>query len=302
MSDTNFYTLIATRSGSQDLEETLHSLASCDQPPGYIATIVVENGGPPINKDRILSFDKLLNVRYIHVPEAGLSNARNKGLQHVDGGLIFFTDDDVRFHRGVLTGYYDAGQIHGPGHYFGGPLGVDYEVPPDDWLREYLPLSAKGWQPEQEIHDSFSGFLGANWAAYLSDLSQVDRFDTNRGLGSDSGSTGEETDMQQRLADSGCKAIYVDEAEVTHLVPHEKSTPQWILKRAYQHGIKDGIRYQDEHSHTSFLPPFWLLKANVKLAIKSAGSIFNMKKRFYNRHWLNYHLGFLRGVFHGNLK
>jgi len=298
-----FNVLIATRSGSQDIEDTLHSLARCDQPSGYEATIVVENGGPPVNEGLISSFRKSLNTHYIHVQKAGLSNAQNHGLQEVNDGLIFFTDDDVRFSRGTLTAYSEAAHSYGPGHYFGGPLEVDYEIPPDEWLRQYLPLSAKGWRPEQEeIGNSFSGFLGANWSAYLSDLTRIGRFDTNRGLGSGSGSTGEETDMQRRLADSGCKAIYVDEAEVTHLVPHEKSTPQWILKRAYRHGIKDGIRYQDEHSHTSLLPPLWLLKANIKLSIKSAGSIFNTKKRFHNRHWLNYHLGFLRGVYHGVLK
>jgi GT2 family glycosyltransferase len=284
MSNIKFYTLIATRSGSQDLEGTLHSLASCDQPPGYIATVVVENGGPPINKDRILSFDELLNVRYIHVPPSGKSNALNRGLKEIDEGFVFFTDDDVRFSPETLIAYHNAARAHGSGHYFGGPLEIDFESTPDEWLHDYLPLSAKGWRPDQRIDNAFSGFIGSNWEAYCSDLQRVGSFDINYGPGSKAGGTGDETDMQRRLADSGCKAIYVDEAEVTHLVPHEKSTPQWILKRAYRHGIKDGIRYQDEHSHTSFLPPFWLLKANVKLAIKSAGSIFNMKKRFHNRH------------------
>ena len=302
MADINFYILIATRSGSQDLEETLHSLASCDQPAGYEATLIVENGGPPINKDLILSFDKLLNVRYLHVSPAGKSNALNRGLEDIDEGFVFFTDDDVRFSPETLIAYHNAAHTHGPGHYFGGPLEIDFGSTPDEWLHDYLPLSAKGWRPDQRIDDTFSGFLGANWGAYCSDLQRVGGFDIDQGTGSKTGGTGEETVMQRRLADSGCKAIYVDKAEVTHLVPHEKSTPQWILKRAYRHGIKDGIRYQDEHSHTSLLPPLWLLKANIKLSIKSAGSIFNTKKRFHNRHWLNYHLGFLRGVYHGVLK
>jgi hypothetical protein len=257
----------------------------------------VENGGPPANQSLVESFRQSLDAHYIHVPEKGKSNALNVALQRLSEGLVFFSDDDVRFDSDVLTAYHEAGSTHGPGHFFGGPFEVKHETPPPDWLRYYLPPSAKGcWFDEDEVDPSFTDFLGFNWAAFVSDLKQIGGFDPMKGPGSSSGGTGQETDMQRRLVEDGIKAQYVPEARVTHLVPEGSCSPSWALRRSFRSGIKDGINYSRENNHESRFPPLWLFKVSLEKTFMMTINLMNSRKYYDSKYWLLYHLGFMKGT------
>jgi len=291
------YTLIACKSGSHSIEDTLISLSNCNIPDSYTHTIIVENGGPPNNQSLVESFHQTLNTNYIHVPEKGKSNALNVALQNLSEGLVFFSDDDVRFDPKVLVAYHEAGSIHGPGHFFGGPFDVNHEMLPPDWLHHYLPPSAKGcWFDESEVNSSFTDFLGFNWAAFVSDLKRTGGFDPMKGPGSSSGSTGQETDMQRRLVADGVEAQYVPGARVTHLVPEESCSPSWALRRSFRSGIKDGINYSRENNHEYQFPPLWLFKVSLEKVFMMAVNLMNNHKYYDSKYWLYYHLGFMKGT------
>ena len=85
-------------------------------------------------------------------------------------------------------------------------------------------------------------FLGANWAAFASDLKEVGGFDPWFGPGSATGSTGQEQAMQRRLLGAGLHGRYVPHAEVWHWNPKDRCSPRWALHRAYRNGVKYGLQ------------------------------------------------------------
>ena len=191
-------------------------------------------------------------------------------MAQIDEGLVVFLDDDVRVVPDLLEVYAAAARRAGPGQFFGGPVAPDYEEAPPDWLIEFLPLSARGWRPDdpsQAITRPF--FLGFNWAAFAGDLRRVGGFSERFGPGSDAG-VGDETDMQRRLVTAGLKAVYVPQALVYHWVPRDRCSPEWALERAYRNGIRSGLLKQDAAAGPTIAGyPLVLVKRTVESWVRS---------------------------------
>jgi len=134
--------VIPTCGGSATLERTLNSLSRCARPSVYCETIVIENGPPQGAEAVARRFASQFELRYLHVEAPGKNRALNKAIEMLnDKCLVLFVDDDVRFCKKHLIHYALAAEETNQGQYFGGPTGVDYEVPPPVWLKKYLPSS-----------------------------------------------------------------------------------------------------------------------------------------------------------------
>ena len=224
------------------LRRTLQSLSHCDRPEALKEVLVVENG-PRCEVEPICEqgFDGL-PVRY-HWSEAKGKNATlNLAIQSLDDQeLVLMADDDLRFSPSYLKAYATAMARHSSGHFFGGPFVAEYETSPPEWLRDYLPLSALGWEAKSRRFDERSTwFLGFNWAAYAGDLRRVGGFDPNIGPGSASNSTGDEVRMQKLLHKVGMRSVFVEDALVWHHVPVEHCSEKWALDRAKRNGKARG--------------------------------------------------------------
>jgi glycosyltransferase involved in cell wall biosynthesis len=289
---------IATSGRPDLLRRTLKSLGECELPPGYSQTIVVENGPRAGAEEIVRSASRKLRAQYIHFPRGNKSAALNEALKFIHDSLVFYTDDDVRFDRRVLREYADAARYYGGGCFYGGPLGVDYVSPPPNWLREYLPCSAKGWKLENgKQRLSSERFIGCNWAAYSEDLRALGGFNPQRGPGSPTGSTGQETDMQDRLLRSGLSGIYVPGAYIWHFVPENRCSPDWVIQRNYSHGLEDGARAIGDGASYK-MPPWWIsyryVKGVLRAGMWSISSDPQLQFRAKNRR--SYDRGLIRGV------
>ena len=284
------------------MEDTLKSLLACKLPQSYEKTIVVENGGPPLLKKLVLSYDERLNTEYLHISESGKNRALNMALQNIDRGLILFADDDIFVGEHTLSAYATAAKQAGWGHFLGGPFDVTYEDnPPPEWLLPYLPPSAKGWAPDEaDIGDDFFSFVGFNWAGFARDIHKAGCFKENVGPGSRTNSTGSETQLQLDLVRNGACAVYVPEATVMHRVPSSKCTPEWALHRSYRNGLQWGqFYYHNELNNEvrTFLGyPSWMVKLLLKRAAQAAIKFFkSSQKRFDGHYWLNWQWGYVQG-------
>lgn len=97
--------VICTRDRPESVRETLGSILACRYPAERWEAIVVDNAA-----EANASIDQLASelsgpvpVRVLHEPEAGLSNARNRGLRDAGGEITVFADDDVEVDRDWLT-------------------------------------------------------------------------------------------------------------------------------------------------------------------------------------------------------
>jgi GT2 family glycosyltransferase len=254
------HVVIPTHARSALLARTLNSLAECVLPEEYQRTFVIENGGHRGARKVCTGVASHLRVKYMYQNENNKSRALNRVLDAIGEGIVVMLDDDVRIATNALVEYAATAKRSGEGVFFGGPMDVDYEQEPPEWLKEYLPWSAVGWElsPETEFV-SEPVFLGCNWAAFAQDLRAAGGHDCRLGPGGTSGGVGQDTRMQEALLANGARGQYVPNARVWHYVPRERCSPAWALHRVYRTSIRDGLVTEDP-SRRWFGVPRWMFK------------------------------------------
>jgi GT2 family glycosyltransferase len=264
------FVVLATREREDLLARTLASLAQCRRPEGFRGTLVVENGLRGGTERVVRKAAATLEARYLFVSASNKSRALNAAMAQIDEGLVVFLDDDVRVLPDLLEVYAAAARRAGPGQFFGGPVAPDYEEAPPDWLIEFLPLSARGWRPDDPSQATTRPFfLGFNWAAFAGDLRRIGGFSERFGPGTDAG-VGDEADIQRRLVTAGLKAMCVPQALVYHWVPRDRCSPEWALERAYRNGIRSGLLKQEAAAGPTIAGyPLVLIKRIVESWVRS---------------------------------
>jgi glycosyltransferase involved in cell wall biosynthesis len=238
-----FYIVLATYNRSKLLESTLASISRAEFPANYSGLIVVENGIKGNAEEIIYKMPENVKARYLYEKKSSKSAALNLAMESIEeSAFVFFTDDDVKVAEDVFLKYNEAVTKMGKGFYYGGPVDADYDNhKPADWLLPYLPASAKGWNYNEKENKKLIYFLGCNWGAFCIDLKSNNGFSEEVGEGSKTRATGDETDMQKRLFESGVIPAYVNNAKVWHYVPRERCSLSWTLNRKYREGIYIGL-------------------------------------------------------------
>lgn len=237
----DFDIIIPTYSRPDLLERTLKNISDAVRPAGLKTIYVVENGPKAGAQDVCATYELLLPLTYIYEQSPGLSNARNIGAMHATSPILLFIDDDIRVMAESLTSYNDAFQRHGATCFYGGPLLADYERPPEPFLIEFLPWSAKGHSlGDQEVIVDEALFLGGNIAIPREIFFRLGPFDEASATGSQGGGVGEETRLQKRMLAAGVPGIYVPGALVGHLVPVNRCDRAFVRRRSWRSGYGEG--------------------------------------------------------------
>jgi GT2 family glycosyltransferase len=289
---------IATSGRPDLLARTLKSLSACELPAGYRETVVVENGPRCGAEEVVRNAPPILNARYMYTSRANKSAAMNGVLKTLGDCLIIYLDDDVRLAPRTILAYTETAQREGPENFYGGPLNIDYDSPPPQWLKEYMPKSATGWELSgREQRVSSAVFLGGNWAAFSQTLRSAGGFSLDRGPGSRVGCTGEETEMQRLLLSKGLSGIYVPAARVWHYVPSDRCTPEWTLQRNFLNGMQEGARAAG-HGRPLGIPPWWIVSRYFKGIVRSTTWSLSRdpKLRFRAKNRRSYDRGLICGV------
>lgn len=287
------------------LERTLCSLGQCCRPDEYAYCVVVENGGRFGAEAIVRRAAAWLDVRYVHSAPANKSLALNRVLEEIDDSLIVFLDDDVRLEPGLLTAYAAAAREYPQGFFYGGPLGVDYEKEPPEYLRRHLPASARGWSWEgsgRQIHEPI--FLGANWAVPCQTLRDCGGFSAEFGPGGTSGARGQEREIQVRLLQRGLQGLYVPDAMLWHFVPAERCSRRWLYRRVYQNAISMPLETPDDAREPQLAGiPRWLYRKALEAWLGSLWAwvrrdpqaVFERRYEYWNaRGWMYGHRYFRR--------
>ena len=263
---------IVTHRRPDALRDMLASLAAARFPPSVTQALVIENGDPDCGSRDVAAAAALpLAVRWHHLADSRVSVSRNFGVAEAGGDFVVIYDDDVRIGAEALTAYVAAAAEFGPGHFFGGPIVPRQDVAPPEWLSAYLPASARGWTlgAERRIVDA-PVFLGANLAAFRSDILAAGGFPEYLGTGQDYVVGGEETCLQQRMLDQGMKGVFVPDAVVQHHVPAERCTPAFALDRYFSYLVTSEIaRHVEKDISPSRLPPRWVWRQFLTSYVKA---------------------------------
>lgn len=234
--------VIATCGRPELLRRTLSSLGAARRPDSVRKVLVVENGGAQGAGEVVEGLRDRLPVRHLLLEDGNKSRALNVALETTSAEFIYFLDDDVVLDPGAVEVYVDAAARYGPGHHFSGPLEADWEVEPPDWLKAYLPPSAKGWyHGDEEKYYDLPYFIGSNWAAFRADMLAQGGFKEHIGPGSPTGAIGDERDLQQRMLDAGSRGVYLPGARIWHHVPADACDFEWTRRRQHRTGLTYGV-------------------------------------------------------------
>jgi succinoglycan biosynthesis protein ExoM len=167
-------------------------------------------------------------VRYAHEATPGIAAARNRALDEAEGSdALLFIDDDERPVDGWLGAMLGLFRAERPAGVVG-PVVSQYVEEPDPWV------SGGGFFRRRRFPTGTMVDVAATNNLLL-DLEGVRRrgirFDVDFGL-----SGGSDTLFTRQLTGSGGRLVWCDEAVVFDIVPPERVTRSWVLRRYFRSG------------------------------------------------------------------
>jgi len=187
-------------------------------------------------------------IRYAFEARQGLSWARNKGIEEARGGLIAFTDDDVRVDPGWLTALGDA-SVSYPHVGFGGRVLPVWDFTPPAWfvgggpfhmLKGGVVVSHDlGDHPLEYTNNMYSP-VGANMAFRRELFTRHGMFRTDLGKTGKHAFFGEDAEFFRRLLDAGERMFYIPRALIYHPIDRKKMTKRHFVVSYFNLGRSIG--------------------------------------------------------------
>ena len=246
--------VLATRDRPAPLERALRSLLSCT---GSFEVIVVDNAPTTDDSREVVKALGDDRVRYLRTEHPGLSRARNHGASLASGGVLAFTDDDVRVDVGwidaleraftlapytaLVTGMVAADELETDAQvYFDGRVSWSTRCQPTE-----LQLDGSRNDPLLPYRGGDLG-TGANLAVRTRVFHALGGFDEALGVGTPSRG-GEDLDLLARTLLGGWRVRYEPAALVWHTHRRELDDLQTQM-RGYGSGL---TAYLAKHALTT---------------------------------------------------
>lgn len=215
--------IVCTRNGEHTLPACLRSLMALNYPDYEV--VVIDDGSRDATAELVQRFER---VRYHHQEHAGLSVARNFGMQVATGAILAYTDDDCMAHPDWL--------LH-LSHSFTQPdvvaAGGPNIPPPPRNAIERIVASAPGAPAHVLLNDTEAEHLpGCNLAVRKNALEKID------GFRAEFVAAGDDVDVCWRLREAGGRLVFVPGAMVWH---HRRFTIQAYLKQQRGYGHAEAL-------------------------------------------------------------
>jgi succinoglycan biosynthesis protein ExoM len=221
---------IASYKRPQLLARLLASIAQQRLPDGVtLGVIVVDNDPAGTAREAVNNAATAgLSVRYFLQPKKNIALTRNMGVANTTGEYIAFIDDDEYAEQDWLKNLYETLHKYQAEVVFGPVIGML----PDDapmWVREgefFKRASLPTGATEKIEGATNNAFLRAARVREDNIL-----FNPKYGL-----TGGEDTDFFLRLRAAGAKLVWCNEAVVREIVPPDRMTVGWLVRRAFRGG------------------------------------------------------------------
>jgi len=272
------------------LADTLLSIMNLTRPPDWnIRVIVADNDDTPSARGLVekIVHDTGLPVTYIHAPARNISIARNACLDAAAAPYIAFVDDDELVTPGWLAAMLSTMENTGADIILG-PVHAIYGADCPAWIRagdfhSTLPVLSDG-----KIATGCS--TGNVLLRRLSPAVLPQRFREEFGK-----SGGEDTLYFTAIYRAGGRIVLAPDALVTEVVPKNRATFTWLLKRRFRSGQTHGVTLLE--SNADGLPGRVrnILLALAKAAFCFAAALLNVFSPVRVRFWI------LRGALHAGV-
>ncbi|MEQ8264470.1 glycosyltransferase family 2 protein [Pseudohaliea sp.] len=269
--------ILATRNRLALLEQTLASIAQLDTEGIEWELIIVDNDGGESASSTIELFSSRLPIKALHEPKPGKNRALNKALDHANGELFLFLDNDVSLPSGWLKGYLDAATRWPDDDIFGGPVWPVFPAGTPEWMASArFPFAAMAfgrYEPGVIEGPVSNPPYGANLAMRAGVFEDV-RYNPDVGPdGTKNYRMGSETELLLRLAQKGHRFIFVPEVSVNHVITADQTEVDWLVRRATRDGRQAAAALQNFKGKRIFGVPRYLLRGLMEETASLAASM-----------------------------
>ena len=169
------------------------------------------------------------NIVYIHVPEPGVSNARNSALEIARGRYILFLDDDMEACPPWAQAMMDAAQKYDAALVFG-PVNAVMPDPENPFFKHMQPLFSRQSRGEDGLIEQGIGtgncFIDREKAALPSPV-----FDTSLNQ-----TGGEDDALFRELEKQDIRIAWTDAGITLEHVPADRATLNYVWRRNFAFG------------------------------------------------------------------
>lgn len=204
--------VICTLNRMEYLRKAIKSLTEQTLPKERYEILIVDNRSTDGTRGVVLDeFSSVQNLRYLHEPILGLSQARNTGWQNADGKYMAYLDDDAvassNWLEKILSVFDAAGSDIGC---VGGRIVPIWKTPRTPWLPAELLSYLSVMNPSNNpmILDNNKQIAGANIAFPKDVLEEIGGFRTDLGRKGDKLLSNEEILLRRQLEAKGYSCFY----------------------------------------------------------------------------------------------
>jgi glycosyltransferase involved in cell wall biosynthesis len=230
--------LMASRNGVRTLAPTLEAFTQLQAPTGGWKLVGVDNASNDKTGEVFGSFQKRLPLTVVSEKRLGKNLSLNTALQHAEGDLAVFTDDDVFPRRDWLVQLRSAVDAQPSYSLFGGVILARWEIKPPKWVSwvEHAAMFTVT-DPQLQGGPTTPGTIfGPNMAVRMEIFRRGVRFDPSIGPAGANYAMGSESELLERLGREGHKAWHVQNAVVEHFVRDFQLEESYAFKRAIRQG------------------------------------------------------------------
>ena len=235
---------ICTRDRPHYLASCLDGLRRQSVDAGVFRTIIVDSASRPENlQENIRLAKSLRGAELVAVSQAGVSLARNRGLELVPEGYIVFVDDDAIPAPDWIASLRRAvREAPTPPAVLGGSILPLWEAPLPAWwpakLRGVLSLIEANGTGEFGAAGPALNLepYGANMALDVRVARLLGGFHAQIGRDGMNLLSDEETSLADRIQAAGYYTLYDSRIRVLHQVQAVRLRPEWLLSRMYWQG------------------------------------------------------------------
>jgi hypothetical protein len=209
--------------------------------------IIVDNG--PSHTPHLQNLVDQFGYKYVYTDKTGANHARNLGVSHASGNILFFTDDDCILDWDCL---HDHHELHtNQNCVVGGKVNLKYEADPPQWMCSAFEhmLAKLDWTPTGIVGDTVLDItddpgkyiVSANMSIGKAAFNLLGGFDERHGYsGKRILSPNDEMMLLHKCRESNCiKVLFTSSAEINHLIPKSRLTEEYFYKRYYGQGVAD---------------------------------------------------------------
>jgi glycosyltransferase involved in cell wall biosynthesis len=236
--------IVCTRNRARQLAGMLDSACSLAVPADVEwELLIIDNGSHDETPEVVRRYAHRLPLRCVVEPIAGLSHARNRGVDEARGRYICWTDDDVLLESNWLRAYVAAFRRHPEAAVFGGRILPELEPPAPAWFdrgKHRWPLACPACHTDMGdtiIPIAANGRIpwGANFAIRAAEQKRH-RYNVAIGVSPAHRRIGEETDLIYRVMKAGGTGWWVPDSRIRHILPAARQTRRSILRYFEQAG------------------------------------------------------------------